>query len=93
MAQALAPHHDLTILSWWPVDVDPINRFFGTALSARPFTRTWCRPHGERRLVRFRCRQRSSDRSADALHRRIAANYDIVMGAHNETDYGRRGIE
>ena len=28
--QALVPEHRVTVLSWRPVEIDPINRFFGT---------------------------------------------------------------
>ena len=37
MLQALVPEHDVTVLSWWPIDVDPINRFFGTSLRSGDF--------------------------------------------------------
>ena len=30
--QALVPDHRVTVLSWRPVEVEPINRFFGTHL-------------------------------------------------------------
>ena len=30
--QALAGEHRDTVLSWQPVEIDPINRFFGTTL-------------------------------------------------------------
>ena len=30
--QALVPDHRVTVLSWQPVEVEPINRFFGTHL-------------------------------------------------------------
>ena len=35
--QALAPEHDVTVLSWRPVEVEPINRFFGTHLRRDDF--------------------------------------------------------
>ena len=37
MLQALSADHDVTVLSWWPVDVAPINRFFGTTLRSGDF--------------------------------------------------------
>ena len=43
--QALAPIHRVTVLSWQPVSIDPINRFFGTSLrpvwNASSPTMTW----------------------------------------------------
>ena len=35
--QALVPVHRVTVLSWRPVDVGPINRFFGTSLTPSNF--------------------------------------------------------
>src|SRR5689334_5266099 len=37
MLQALAAEHDVTVLSWWPVDVDGMNRFWGTSLRSGDF--------------------------------------------------------
>ena len=37
MLQALVSEHRVTVLSWRPVEVDPINRFFGTRLRASDF--------------------------------------------------------
>jgi len=35
--QALVTEHRVTVLSWHPVDVEPINRFFGTHLRRSDF--------------------------------------------------------
>src|SRR3712207_4693825 len=35
--QALVKHHQVTVLSWEPVDIAPINRFFGTDLDRKDF--------------------------------------------------------
>ena len=35
--QALAGEHRVTVLSWQPVDIDPVNRFFGTTLQPSAF--------------------------------------------------------
>ena len=37
MLQALVPDHRVTVLSWRPVEVEPINRFFGTHLRQSDF--------------------------------------------------------
>src|SRR5580765_8093645 len=39
MLQALVRQHRVTVLTWRPVEVDPINRFFGTSLRASDFDR------------------------------------------------------
>jgi glycosyltransferase involved in cell wall biosynthesis len=94
MAQALAPHHDLTILSWWPVQVEPINRFFGTSLRTRDF-RALVVPAAWRVTIDSLPVPSSLLRSSVLMRytRRLAGHYDVVIGAHNETDYGRRGIQ
>jgi glycosyltransferase involved in cell wall biosynthesis len=82
------------VLSWWPVDVDPINRFFGTSLAASSF----------RRLVVPASWRVSADhlpvpaallRSSLLMRytRRVSEGYDVILGVHNETDFGRRGIQ
>jgi len=37
MLQALASEHDVTMLTWWPMDVGLMNRFWGTSLRAGDF--------------------------------------------------------
>ena len=48
--QALVGEHDVTVLSWTPVEVDAINRFFGTHLQPRDF-KTLLVPRGWVRIV------------------------------------------
>jgi glycosyltransferase involved in cell wall biosynthesis len=94
MLQALVDEHDVTVLSWRPVDVEPINRFFGTSLDPRRFstllTPAWWRHATDRlpvpvALVRGGLLMRHT--------RRVAPRFDVIIGAHNEMDYGRRGIQ
>lgn len=94
MLQALVAEHDVTVLSWWPVDVTPINRFFGTSLAPGMF---------ESRLVPQWWRHTISRLPVPAAllrggllmryARTIVDDFDVVLGAHNEMDYGRRGIQ
>jgi glycosyltransferase involved in cell wall biosynthesis len=94
MLHALVADYDVTVLSWWPVDVDPINRFFGTTLDHATFTNllvpAWWR-HGIGRLPVPAALLRNA--LLMRYTRRIVHRYDIVIGAHNEVDYGRRGIQ
>jgi glycosyltransferase involved in cell wall biosynthesis len=94
MLQALVPEHDVTVLSWWPVAVEPINRFFGTALDCRTFTNhlvpQWWR-HATTRLPVPAALLRGS--LLMRYTRTMARDYDVVIGAHNEMDYGCRGIQ
>jgi glycosyltransferase involved in cell wall biosynthesis len=94
MLQALVAAHRVTVLSWRPVDVDPINRFFGTSLRPSDFDTmgvprswTWGPDHlpVPAALLRSALLMRYT--------RRVSDPFDVIIGAHNETDYGRRGIQ
>jgi glycosyltransferase involved in cell wall biosynthesis len=94
MLQALAPAHDVTVLSWRPVDVAAINRFFGTNLNAGSFA-VHMVPSSWRHTVDHLPIPASLLRSSLLMRytRRVADGFDVIIGAHNETDYGRRGIQ
>jgi glycosyltransferase involved in cell wall biosynthesis len=94
MLQALVPDHDVTVLSWWPVDIEPINRFYGTSLEPGTFAthvvpQWWVRAIDRlpvpAALVRGGLLMRYT--------RNLVDNFDVVLGAHNEFDYGKRGIQ
>jgi glycosyltransferase involved in cell wall biosynthesis len=92
--QALTPDHRVTVLSWQPVEVEPINRFFGTHLRQSDFD-TIVVPRSWRlapdllptpaMLVKLSLLMRYT--------RKVSAGFDVIFGVHNETDYGRRGIQ
>jgi glycosyltransferase involved in cell wall biosynthesis len=92
--QALVEEHDVTVLSWWPVDLDPINRFFGTTLRPGDF-RTLVVPGHLRWIPDHLPVPAALLRSAVLMRytRRVSHQFDVVVGVHNETDYGRRGIQ
>jgi glycosyltransferase involved in cell wall biosynthesis len=94
MLQALAAEHRVTVLSWRPVEVGPINRFFGTTLRPSDFDttvvpRSWTvvpdRLPVPAALLRSALLMRYT--------RRVSDPFDVIVGVHNETDYGRRGIQ
>jgi glycosyltransferase involved in cell wall biosynthesis len=94
MLQALAPEHDVTVLSWRPVDVAAVNRFFGTSLQAGSFA-VHVVPSSWRHTVDHLPVPASLLRSSLLMRytRRVTDGFDVIIGAHNETDYGRRGIQ
>ena len=92
--QALVPEHRVTVLSWQPVEVEPINRFFGTDLHRSDFDslvvpRSW-------RLVPELLPTPATLVKLSLLMRytrKVSAGFDVIFGVYNETDYGRRGIQ
>src|SRR5687768_5250849 len=92
--QALVPVHRVTVLSWSPIEIDPINRFFGTQLSKGDFN-SLIVPASWRvvadhlpvpaALIRLSLLMRYT--------RRVSEDFDVLFGVYNETDYGRRGIQ
>ncbi len=92
--QALVDRHRVTVLSWNPVDVEPINRFFGTRLAASDFDRIVV-PASWRGAADHLPLPLSLIKSSLLMRytRRVSGGYDVILGVHNETDYGRRGIQ
>jgi glycosyltransferase involved in cell wall biosynthesis len=92
--QALAGLHQVTVLSWTPVDVEPINRFFGTALVRSSFD-TVVVPRSWRIVPDAMPVPVALIRSSLLMRyaRRFGDGYDVLVGVHNEVDYGRRGIQ
>jgi len=92
--QALVGDHEVTVLSWQPVEIDPINRFFGTHLKRGDFESLVVPWHWRvipdhlpvpAALVRLSLLMRYT--------RRVSSGFDVVFGVFNETDYGRKGIQ
>jgi glycosyltransferase involved in cell wall biosynthesis len=94
MLQALAREHQVTVLSWQPVDIEPINRFFGTTLQSGEFD-TIVVPTSWRAIPDRLPVPAALIRSALLMRytRRVVDAFDVIVGVHNETDYGRRGIQ
>jgi glycosyltransferase involved in cell wall biosynthesis len=92
--QALVPEHRVTVLSWQPVDIEPINRFFGTQLKTDDFESVVVPWHWRvipdllpvpATLIKLSLMMRYT--------RKVSAGFDVVFGVFNETDYGRKGIQ
>jgi len=94
MLQALVREHHVTVLSWRPVEIGPINRFFGTALHSSDFD-TMVVPRAWRAAPDLLPVPAALIRSGLLMRyaRRLTGGFDVIVGVHNETDYGRRGIQ
>jgi glycosyltransferase involved in cell wall biosynthesis len=92
--QALVAEHRVTVLSWQPVEIEPINRFFGTSLRRSDFDtidvpRTW-------RALADHLPVPAALLKMSLLMRRtrqVSDGFEVIFGLQNETDYGRRGIQ
>jgi glycosyltransferase involved in cell wall biosynthesis len=92
--QALVKEHRVTVLSWRPVEIEPINRFFGTHLRSGDFD-TIVVPRSWRMLADHLPTPSTLIKMALLMRytRRVSAGFDVLFGVYNETDYGRRGIQ
>ncbi len=94
MLQALVKEHRVTVLSWRPVAVDPVNRFFGTTLQPNEFE-TMLIPRSWTLVPEHVPVPAALLRSALLMRytRRVSHSFEVIIGAHNEMDFGRRGIQ
>jgi len=94
MLQALKGSYDLSVLSWRPVDLAPVNHFFGTSLTAGDITFLKINPVLRACLGSFPTTI-SLLKSAILYRycRRMQRHYDVLITANNEADFGRPGIQ
>jgi glycosyltransferase involved in cell wall biosynthesis len=94
MIEALKREHAVSVLSWWPIDLAPINRYFGTSLSPSDFTAYTAYPALRRLLDRIPA-SLSFLKTSLLLRaaKRMNASYDFILTVNNEADFGRRGIQ
>jgi glycosyltransferase involved in cell wall biosynthesis len=92
--QALVAEHHVTVLSWQPIDIEPINRFFGTGLRHGDFE-TMVVPRHWRVVPDLLPVPAALIRQSLLMRytRRVSDGFEVVFGVFNETDYGRRGIQ
>ena len=94
MLQALKDVHEVTLLTWWPIELDRMNRFWGTSLRAGDF-RALQVPARVRRVVDALPLPLSMLRTAVLLGhaRRLRGEYDVPVTANNESDFGTVGVQ
>jgi glycosyltransferase involved in cell wall biosynthesis len=89
--QALQSDHDVTLLTWEPVDFRTVNRYFGTEIDPDRvrlhLIPGWLRallPSGfgflKHNILLRECK-------------RLRSSYDVVFTGHNESDFGGPGIQ
>src|SRR5215510_12444244 len=92
--EALKREHAVSVLTWWPVKLVPINRYFGTSLSPADFTARMASPALCRLLDHFPA-SLSLLKTSLLLRtaKRMKDHYDLILTVNNEADLGRRGIQ
>lgn len=94
MLEAIKNEYDVTVLTWDPVDFALINDFYGTDFKTTDFKviviSGWTRA-----LMRWVPDPWEWQRFCILMRRckKIQRDYDLLLSAHDETDFGRAGIQ
>jgi glycosyltransferase involved in cell wall biosynthesis len=92
--QALKGGYDLSVLSWRPVDLAPVNHFFGTSLTAGDMTFYTVNPVLARFLDSLPTPAALLKTAILLRHsRRMRQRFDVLLTTNNEADFGRPGIQ
>jgi len=89
--QALAGRYQVTVLTWEPVDLDPVNRAYGTGLRDGDFTWVCVPPAVRRAAARIPFRAKLLTMHLMFRHARAFARrqpFDVAISTMNETDIG-----
>ena len=94
MVQGLKDAHDVTLFTWVALDLERINRFWGTSLKPGD-VRTLRVPAPVRWLVDTPPLSLSLLRTAIMLRtaKRLGGEYDLAVTANNEADFGTPGVQ
>jgi glycosyltransferase involved in cell wall biosynthesis len=93
MLEALKGRYELGVLTWTPLDLDAVNRFYGTSLNPSDLS---CSDVGAAVRLLDKVPPRLSLMRQALLMRvaqRIAPGYDVVMTVDYEADFGQPGIQ
>jgi glycosyltransferase involved in cell wall biosynthesis len=95
MIEALIPYYDITVLSWFPVDLDSVNRYYGSDLRQSDI-KILVPPGWIRWLINNIPRDPYYFQGYSYIMRwckMIRHRYDTLLTTHNETDFGKKGIQ
>lgn len=94
MIQALRDDYDVTVLSWVPIDIDEINRYYGTTLQLKDFGAIESRRVAKRLLDLLPFPLHHLKRALIARKVLLMrGEFDVTVTANNETDFGYRTIQ
>lgn len=92
--EALKGEHSVSILTWKSPDFEEVNRFYGTSLSKSELT-----VHSVSSVLRDIINLDPDSGSIQKqsylmrLCKRLKSEYDVIISAENEIDFGRKGIQ
>jgi len=96
MIQALKDDHDVSVLTWHPVDLDPVNAYYGTSIAPGDITALEV-PAAIRRPIDLLPTNTVLLKIAFVVRhtKRLMRDtpYDVVISGSNETDLGARSIQ
>jgi glycosyltransferase involved in cell wall biosynthesis len=94
MIEALKKEYSVSILTWTPPDFKEINRFYGTSLDSWELTVNHINPI-LRRLIELDPDPGSIQKTCYLMRvcKKIGKQYDVIVSADNEMDFGCRGIQ
>src|SRR5262249_27646744 len=94
MIQALVGHHDVSVLTWRPIELDPVNAYYGTSLNPSDI-RTFEVPASVRRPIDALPTPVVLLKASIVFRqaKTMLADYDVIVCGHNETDFGSRCLQ
>ena len=92
--EALKREYSTSILTWKAPDFEEINRFYGTSLSGSEIRVHYISPI-IRELLNLDPDTASFQKMSYLMRvcKRMKKNYDVIISANNEADFGCRGIQ
>jgi glycosyltransferase involved in cell wall biosynthesis len=95
MLQALVRDHDVSLLTWKPVDFEEINRFFGTSLKRSDVRDTLSISPAIRATLDAVPLPLAMLKTSILLRKaaQMAQEFDLAVSANNEAEFSRPGIQ
>jgi glycosyltransferase involved in cell wall biosynthesis len=94
MIEALKKEHAVSLLTWKHPNLEEVNRFYGTSLSESELSVYSVNP-ALRGIIHLDPDPASIQRQSYLMRlcKKLKGNYDVVISAENEIDFGCQGIQ
>lgn len=92
--EALRQNFQVTLLTWHPVDLPSLNRYFGTSLQPGDFAVRYIHP-AIRCFFELDPDPGSIQKSCYLMRvcKRVRSDFDLVLGCDNESDFGEPALQ